>query len=197
MHHTALVLSFTLAAGPGAAEAAPALLPAAAAEELFAELQAPVAIEDVRVGVADSQLEISFYLQAVGAVSLIIREDDAGAGVGLVKVEDAVVTEVGFVDGVVLSQASDFATLSPEQAVAVVASLVQVWYEDAEIGVLEGDRDFKCWWAGKIAGATIGVAAAAGCGLVAKDPKCMGLGWGVHTTIADYVSDKCNGAQNK
>ena len=51
---------------------------------------------------------------------MTIRADDAGAGIGLVKVEDAVVTEVGFVDGAVVSQASNFATLSTEQAVAVV-----------------------------------------------------------------------------
>ncbi|MFY0540496.1 hypothetical protein [Nannocystis pusilla] len=145
---------------------------------------------------ADGQLEIRFYLPEVGSVSMTIREDDAGAGVGIVKVEDAVVTEVGFVDGIIVSQASDFAALSNEQAVVVVASLLQVWHEDAVTEALEDDRDFKCWWAGKIAGATIGVAVAAGCGL-AKDPTCIGVGWTVHTTVADYISDKCNGAQNK
>lgn len=128
------------------------LLPVAAVEEFFADLQAPVALEDVRVGVGDEQLEISVYLQEVGAVSISIREDDAGAGVGLVKVEDAVVTEVGSVDGAVLSQTSDFAILSPEQAVVVVASLVQVWQDDAVTEALEDDRDFKCWWAARSPG---------------------------------------------
>lgn len=197
MHHTSLVLSLTLAAAPGAAESAPELLPPAAADEIFADLQARVVIEEVRAGMADSQLEISFYLPEVGAVSMTVRADDDGAGVGLVKVEDAVVTEVGFVDGAVVSQTSDFAILSAEQAVAVVASLLQVWHDDAVTDALEDDRDLKCWWAGKIAGATLGVAAAAGCGLVAKNTKCIGIGWGVHTTVSGYISDKCNGAQNK
>ncbi|MCY0990961.1 hypothetical protein OV203_27700 [Nannocystis sp. ILAH1] len=66
MHHTSLVLSLTLAAAPGAAESAPELTPPAAADELFAHLQAPVIIDDVRADVADSQLEINFYLEEVG-----------------------------------------------------------------------------------------------------------------------------------
>ena len=32
---------------------------------------------------------------------------------------------------------------------------------------------------------------------LATKTKCLGIGWTVHTTIADYISDKCNGAQNK
>ncbi|MCY1070595.1 hypothetical protein OV090_37990 [Nannocystis sp. RBIL2] len=115
MHHTAIVLSLALAAAPGAAESAAELLPPAAAEELFADLQAPVVLEDVRAGAADSQLEIRFYLPEVGAVSMSIREDDAGAGVGLVKVEDAVVTEVGFVDGAVVSQTSTSPSSAPSR----------------------------------------------------------------------------------
>ncbi|MCY1059426.1 hypothetical protein [Nannocystis sp. SCPEA4] len=128
---------------------------------------------------------------------MTLREDDAGAGVGLVKVEDAVVTEVRFVDGAVSSQTSDFTTLSTGQAVAVVASLLQVWHDDAVTDALEDDRDLKCWWAGKIAGATMGVAAAAGCGLVTKDPTCIGVGYTVHSAVSGYIADKCNGAQNK
>jgi len=197
MHHIALALSLTLAAAPGAAESAPEPLPPVAAEELLASLQAPVAFEDVRADVADSQLEISFYLPEVGAVSMTFRADDDGAGVGLVKVEDAVVTEVRFVDGAVVSQTSNFATLNPEQAVAVVASLLQVWHDDAVTDALEHDRGLKCWWAGKIAGATMGIAAGAGCGLVAKNPTCIGIGWSVHNTVSGYISDKCNGAQNR
>ncbi|PCC73982.1 hypothetical protein SAMN02745121_07730 [Nannocystis exedens] len=148
MHHTALVLSLTLAAAPGAAESAPELLPPVVAEELSATLLAPVVLEDVRADVADSELEIRFYLPEVGAVSMTVRADDAGAGVGLVKVEDAIVTEVDFVDGAVVSQASHFATLSTEHALAVVASLLQVWHDNAVTDALADDRGLKCWWAG-------------------------------------------------
>lgn len=196
MHHTALVLSLTLAAAPGAAGSALDLLPPIVAEELFPDLQAPAILEDVRAGVADSRLEISFYLPEVGAVSITIRADDTGAGVGLVKVEDAVVTEVRFVDGAVASQSSDFASLSPVQALAVVASLLQVWHDPAVTLVLD-ERGLKCWWAGKIAGATLGVAAIAGCGLVAKSPTCIGVGGTVQSAVSGYITDKCNGAQNK
>ncbi|WAS91083.1 hypothetical protein [Nannocystis punicea] len=79
----------------------------------------------------------------------------------------------------------------------LVAGLLQVWHGDAVTDALEDDRGLKCWWAGKIAGATMGVAAAAGCGLVAKNTTCIGIGWGVHSTVSGYISDKCNGAQNK
>ena len=195
MHHTPLVLSLTLAAAPGAAESALELPPPAAADELFAHLQAPVIIDDLRAGVADSQLEISFHLEEVGAVSLTVRQDDAGAGVGLVKVEDAVVTEVGFVDGAVVSDSSNFTTLSTAQAMAVVASLLQVWNHDTVTLALD-DRDLKCWWTGKIAGSTLGVAAAAGCGLVAKSPTCVGVYATVQSAVSGYITDKCNGAQN-
>ncbi|MCY0990960.1 hypothetical protein OV203_27695 [Nannocystis sp. ILAH1] len=127
---------------------------------------------------------------------MTVRQDDAGAGVGLVKVEDAVVTEVGFVDGAVVSQSSNFATLSTAQTMAVVASLLQVWHDDAVTLALD-DRDLKCWWVGKIAGSTLGVAVIAGCGLVAKSPTCLGVGGTVHNAVSGYITDKCNGAQNK
>lgn len=78
MHHTALVLSLTLAAATGAAESAPEPLTPGAVEALFADLQAPVVLEDVRADLADGGLEIRFTLPEVGAVSVILHEDDAG-----------------------------------------------------------------------------------------------------------------------
>ncbi|MDC0669335.1 hypothetical protein [Nannocystis radixulma] len=159
-------------------------------------MQAPVSLEDVAVDVADDELEISFRLREVGPVSVALRAEDDGSGRGLVTVGGAVVAEVGFVDGAVAWQECEFAGLSSVQAQAVAASVVQVWQDDAVMAAL--DRwSLKCTWAGQIAESTIGVAVFAGCGLVTKSPKCYGHGFAVQSVVAGYITDKCNGAQNK
>lgn len=188
MHHTTVaVLCLSLAAAPA---------PATTAEEFFASLQAPVSLEDVAVDVADNQLEIGFSLREVGHVSVAVHAEDDGSGRGLVTVGGAVVAEVGLVDGAVAWEESDFSKLSPAQAQAVAASLLQVWHADAVTAALLDSRDLKCSWAGKIAGATIGIAVFSGCGLVTKNPKCYGWGFGAGSGVAGYITDKCNGAQN-
>lgn len=35
------------------------------------------------------------------------------------------------------------------------------------------------------------------CGLATKSPKCFGYGFGALYSVSGYISDKCNGAQNK
>jgi hypothetical protein len=200
MPHSAAVVSllFTFAAAPVAAESAAVPLPPAADDDFFASLEAPVVLENVRADVADGDLEVSFELQEVGRVSVAVyAAEDEGSGRGVVTVEDEVVTEVGFVDGAVAWETSDFSALSPAQAVAVVAGLLQVWHDDAVTDALADARDLKCWWVGKIAGTTLGLGAFAGCGLAAKNPKCVGVGFGVASAVSGYISDKCNGAQNK
>lgn len=188
MHDTIAVASLILSLAE-----APAL--AATPQEFFASLQAPVSLEDVAVDVADNELEISFNLREVGHVSVAAHAEDDGSGRGRVTVGGAVVAEVGFVHGAVAWEESDFSELSPAQAQAVAASLMQIWHEDAVTAALDS-RDLKCWWAGKITGATIGVAVFSGCGLVSKNPKCYGWGIGVGSSVAGYITDKCNGAQN-
>lgn len=185
MHHTLAVASLflSLAAAP------------APAEDFFASLQAPVSLEDVAVDVADDELEINFRLRDVGRVAVAVYAEDDGSGRGLVTVGGAVVVEVGFVDGAVAWEESDFSGLSPAQAQAVAASVVQVWQDDAVTAALVR-WSLKCTWAGQIAGSTIGVAVFAGCGLITKSPGCYGHGFAVQSVVAGYITDKCNGAQN-
>lgn len=202
MHYAALVtsLSLSLSAAPEAAESAAhvdvsASMPAAP-EDFLASLQAPVTLENVRAEVADGWLDISFHLRDVGNVSVTVLAEEEGSGRGVVMVDYFVVTEVEFTDGAVAREASDFSSLSPAQALTVAAGLVQVWHEDAVTEALH-DRDLKCTVAGKIAGSTIGLAVFAGCGLATKSPKCYGYGYGVLHTVSGYITNKCNGAQNK
>ena len=171
--------------------------PEATAGEFLASLQAPVALEDLAVDVADNELEISFGLRQVGHVSVAVYAEGDGSGRSLVTVGGAVVAEVGFVNGAVAWEESDFSELSPAQAQALTASLMQVWHAHAVTAALPNARDLKCTWAGKIAGATIGVAVFAGCGVVTKSPGCYGHGIGAGYGVARYITDKCNGAQNK
>lgn len=188
MHHTVAVASlFLLAAAPPRAPTA---------EEFFARVQAPVSLDDVAVETAVNGFKISFRLQEVGPVSIIVDADDGGSGRGLVTVRGTVVAEVGFVDGLVVREESDFSALIPAEVQAVVASLLQVWHEDAVRTDLLHSRDLKCWWAGKIAGGTIGLAVFSGCGLVTKSPTCYGWGTGAGAAVAGYITNKCNGAQN-
>lgn len=200
MQHTVVVASLLFSLVAPAAESAeespPAPVPPATADEFVARLQAPVALENIRADAADGHLEISFSLREVGDVFVAVYAEDEDSGRGLVTVGDAVVTEIGFVDGAVAWEASDFSALSPAQAHAVVASLLQVWHEEAVMNALLEDRDLKCTLVGKIAGATIGVAVFSGCGLVMKSPKCIGYGYGALHSVSGYISDKCNGAQN-
>lgn len=172
-------------------------VPPAAADDPFPGLQSPVALEDVRAGVLEGRIEINFNLPEVGAVSVTLNAEQEGLGRGLVTVEDAIVTEVGLVDDIVVWETSGLSALSPAQARALVASLIQVWHNDAVTDALGHARDVKCTWAGKVGGSTIGVAVFAGCGLIAKSPKCYGWGFGVGSSVAGYITDKCNGAQNK
>lgn len=189
MHHTVAAASlFFFLTGARA--------PAAAPEELFVS-QAPVSLEDVAVDVADDDFEISFSLREVGVVTVVMYVEDDGFGRGRVTVGGVVVAEVGFVDGAVAWEESDFSKLSPAQAQAVAASVVQVWLEDAVTAALLDRWSLKCIWAGQIAGSTIGVAVFAGCGLVTKSPGCYGWGTAVGSGVAGYITDKCNGAQNK
>jgi hypothetical protein len=170
MHHT---IAIYLAVAPA---------PAATAEEFVASLQAPVSFEELAVDLAANDLEISFTLRELGQVSVAVHAEDDGDGRGLVTVGGAIMAEVGFVDGVVAWEEGDFSELSPEQAHAIAASVVQVWHEDAVTAAL--DRwSLKCTWAGQIAGATMGVAVFAGCGLISKNPSCYGYGLGVQKVV--------------
>jgi hypothetical protein len=188
MHHIIAVL---LAAAP-----APTAAAAATAEEFYASLQAPVSFEGLAVDVAANDLEIRFSLRELGPVSVVVHVEDEGDGRGLVTVGGAVVAEVGFVDGDLAWEKGDFSGLSPVQAHAAAASIVQVWQEEVVTAALNR-WSLKCTWVGQIAGATIGVAVFAGCGLVSKNPGCYGHGLAAQKAVGGYITNKCKGAQNK
>lgn len=187
MHPTIAVLLVVAPAPIGSGDSA---------EEFYTSLQAPVSFEDLAVDVAASDLEIRFILRELGSVSFAVHAEDDGEGRGLVTAGDAVVAEIGFLDGAVAWEESDFSALSPAQAYAVAASVVQVWHEEAVTAELVR-WSLKCTWGGQIAGSTMGVAVFAGCGLISKSPSCYGYGLGVQKVVGGYISDKCNGAQNK
>ncbi|WP_434426403.1 hypothetical protein [Nannocystis pusilla] len=96
---TSLLLS--LAAAPPAAETPPAAIPPAAFDEFLASLGATRALDSMDVDVADGHLEINDELREVGPVSVAVYTEDEGSGRGLVTVGDAIVADVGFVDGAV------------------------------------------------------------------------------------------------
>ena len=203
MHYKAVLLPLFLSLAASVAqgdEPSPmSVTPTAPTDDFVAGLQAaPVPFENVKVllDVNDEiSLEVSYDLLEVGHVSITVHGEDDGSGHGLVRVGDTVVAEVELVDGAVVWEATDSSTLSPAQAHAAAASIMQVWHEDAVTAALDS-RGLKCWWAGKIAGATIGVAVFGGCGLVTKSPSCYGHGVGVGYGVAGYITAKCNGAQN-
>lgn len=203
MHHAALVTSHSLSlAAPDVAESAAQVDDSApiptTPDDLLVSLQVPVPLENVRarVDVRDGvNLEISYDLPDVGRVSVALHAQDDGSGRGLVRVGDAVVAEVAVVGGIVASEAADLSDLRPAQAHAVAASVLQVWHEPAVTEALD-DRDLKCTVAGGIAGATAGVLVTSVCGIFFKRPKCVGAGYGAYYKAWDYITDKCNGAQN-
>jgi hypothetical protein len=154
------------------------------------------------VDVADGDLEIAFDLRGVGHVSVAVYTEDEDAGRGLVTVGDAIVAEIGFVDGAVAWQTSDLSTLTPPQLHAVAASIVQVWHEDAVTEALSAAtadvRDLKCNVAGGIAGATASILVGGTCGIIVKKLKlCGNAGTAAYWKVSGYISDKCNGVQNK
>ncbi|MDC0670461.1 hypothetical protein [Nannocystis radixulma] len=203
MHHTiavaSLFLSLTGASPP--AESAPAAVPPAI-DDFVASLEAPVPLESISADVADGILEIDYDVRGVGDVSVAVHTEDEGSGRGLVTVGDAIVAEIGFVDGALAWQTSDLSTLTPPQAHAVAASLVQVWHEDVVTEALSAatveSRDLKCAVAGGIAGATASILVGGTCGIITKKLKfCGNAGTAAYWKVSGYISDKCNGAQNK
>ncbi|MBZ5713694.1 hypothetical protein [Nannocystis pusilla] len=203
MHHTVAVASLFLSlAAPPSAESAAAAVPPATVEDFVASLQAPVALDRVDVNVAAGDLEIAFDLREVGHVSVAVYTEDEDAGRGLVTVGDAIVAEVGFVDGAVAWQTSDLSILTPPQLRAVAASIVQVWHEDVVTEALSAatvdGRDLKCTVAGGIAGATASILVSGTCGVITKMLKyCGTAGTAAFWKVSGYISDKCNGAQDK
>ncbi|WAS96486.1 hypothetical protein [Nannocystis punicea] len=207
MRHPPAIASLllSLAAAPPAAESAErptALAPPATTDDFLARLEAPVALENIDADAADGALEIGFDLRGVRRVSLAMYTEGEGSGRGLVTVDDAIVAEVGFVDGAVAWQTIDLSTLTPPQAHAVAASIVQVWHEKVITEALSAAtvdvRDLKCTVAGVIAGATASIILGGTCGILWKNiPMCGNAGTAAYWKVSGYIADKCNGAQNK
>lgn len=165
MHPSAAVASLLLSlfASPVAAESAPAPAPPASVGDFFDSLQAPITLENLRADAEDGYLEISYDLRGVGAVSVAVYSEDEDSGRGHVTVGEAVMVEVGFVDGALAWEWADFAGLGATQAHDVAASVVQVWQEDMLTDALgAASRDGKCDVAGKIAGASTATLVGAG-----------------------------------
>ncbi|MFY0539814.1 hypothetical protein [Nannocystis pusilla] len=118
------------------------------------------------------RLEVSYDLQEVGRVSIALHTDDDGSGVGIVAIGETVIAELRFAEGSPAWETADFSALDPAQVHAVVASIVQVWHEDAVLVAFTvatvDDRDFKCKVAGSLAGATAGILVGAGCGIFSR-----------------------------
>src|SRR5690606_9908752 len=128
-------------------------------DDFFENLQVPVEIENVDIFVEvsdDIHLGISYELPEVGRVSVTVHGEEDGSGFGFVTVGDAIVTEVGVVDGALVRERADLTDLSPAEAHAVAASVFQIWHEDAVTRALSAvsfeSRDVKCQVAGGIAG---------------------------------------------
>jgi len=197
---TKLFIALSLSAAPGSSPAP------STPDEFLDSLQAPVAFENIRpiVELRDGiHLELSYELPEVGPISIGLHTDDGGSGLGLVTVGETVVAELRLAEGSVASETADFSALSPAQAHAVAASLMQVWREDAVTEAFMvatvDDRAKKCWLAGWMAGKVAAVLTAGACGVVAGP---LAAGCGAPAALADvavkgYVSNKCNQAQNK
>lgn len=209
MCHAAL-LAVTLLARSFAAEAASTperavAPPAAPIDDALGRLPEPAAIDDLSVSLEMNGgvlIELRYALPDVGEVAITVRGADDGSGLGRVKVDDAVVVEVPFVAGAPAAERVDMTSLRPEQAHALVASVVQVWHDNAVTEALAAtpidDRDFKCTLAGQIAGAVSGVGVLAACELLVKNPvTCGKAGGGAWANVAVYITNKCNGGQNK
>lgn len=156
---------------------------------------------DVNDGV---DIEVSYNLRRVGAVSIAAHGDDDGSGHGQVVVGNHIVAEFKLARGTVSWKTVDFTSFRPKQAKAIAASVVQVWHEDVIAEALTGStesseaRSLKCVIAGGIAGATAGILVGATCGIFIKNPvTCGKAGGGAYGYASFYVANKCSGAQNK
>lgn len=174
-------------------------------DEFLDSLQAPVSFTHVRPVVELSggiNLEISYDLPEVDRVSLDVRTDDRGSGLGFVTVDATVVAELRFTEGSLVWRTGNFSALSPSQARAVAASIIQVWDEDAVTEAFAvaaiHDRDLKCLLAGQIAGAVTGVGVFAACELLQKNVvKCGKAGGTVWGYVGFHITNKCNSVQNR
>jgi hypothetical protein len=205
MPRAVLVTSLSLClAAPDVAESAQGDFAPTTPEEFLDSLQPPVTFENVRpvVELRDGiHLELDYDLPEVDPISIAAHTDDGGSGVGLVTVGERVVGELRFAEGSVAWATADFSDLSPAQAHAVAASIVQVWHEEAVTEAFTvatvDDRDLKCKVAGSLVGATAGILVGATCGIFLKSPTGCGKAAGTAFGYASfYISDKCNGAQN-
>ncbi|SFF46939.1 hypothetical protein SAMN02745121_09066 [Nannocystis exedens] len=142
-------------------------------------------------------LVVDYNLGGVGRVSVMLDTDAAGSGRGLITVREAPVVEVVLQDGAVASQAAEWSALAPSEVRAVAASLVQVWSEVELTAATQGAQDLKCTIAGGLAGAVAGVGVGAACWLLTKADLCVGTGVTITSNVGGYITDKCNGAQNK
>lgn len=179
-------------------------MPPAPADDILARLLVPVALEDVNASLDANDgvlLEIDYFLREVGEITIVVHGADDGSGLGLVRVDDAVVAEVQFVDGAPVTETLDVTSLRPGRAHALAASVVQVWSEHALAEALAAmpteERDLKCKVAGSLAGATAGILVGATCGLFFKSPTGCGKAAGTaYGATSYYITNKCNGAQN-
>ncbi|MBZ5710107.1 hypothetical protein [Nannocystis pusilla] len=159
-----------------------------------------MALENLEVSLDLSdgvRLEIAYELPAVGLVSLDVSGEEDGPGYGAVMLGDAVLAEVWFRDGHLAAEATDLAGLEPAQALAVAASVAQVWQEANFTGTFDDSRDLKCTVAGGIAGATAATLVGGSCFLLTKKKQCGSAGTFVAQKVFGWITDKCNGAQNK